>query len=157
APLRLELQEPIEPDLANLNVVPVRLGALAHWQDGLFGYFVNDDYTSFHCSDAAAAGLARQVGPNQGFLQPINLVPDHFAKFVPDTGTTPVNHPYIETSGLMWVQPNQDVNLTLLVEPHSVVHATCGLLPRKEIGLRREWTAAALAKLSPTFRFGPLL
>jgi len=157
ATLRLELQEPVEPDLANLNVVPVRLGALAHWQDGLFGYFVNDDYTSFHCSDAAAAGLARQVGPNQGFLQPINLVPGHFADFVPDTGTTPVSHPYIDTSGIMYVQPNQDVSLTLLVEPHSVVHATCGLLPRKEIGMRREWTAAALAKLSPTFRFGPLL
>jgi hypothetical protein len=47
--------------------------------------------------------------------------------------------------------------LTLLLEPHSVVHATTGLLPRKEIGMRREWVAGALAKLSPTFRFGPVL
>jgi hypothetical protein len=155
--LRLELQEPIQPDLANLTVIPVKLGALAHWQDGLFGYFVNDDYTSLHCSDAAAAGLARLVGPNQGFLQPINLVPQHYADFVADTGNSPVNHPYIDTSGILWIRPNQDVNLTLLVEPHTVVHATAGLLPQKEIGLRREWTADALAKLSPTFRFGPLL
>jgi len=155
--LRLELQEPIQSDLANLTVIPVKLGALAHWQDGLFGYFVNDDYTSLHCSDAAAAGLARLVGPNQGFLQPINLVPQHFADFATDTGNSPVNHPYIDTSGILWIRPNQDVNLTLLVEPHTVVHATAGLLPQKEIGLRREWTAEALAKLSPTFRFGPLL
>jgi len=157
ARLRLELQEPIQTDLANLTVVPVRLGALTHWQDGLFGYFVNDDYTALHCSDAAAAGLARLIGPNQGFLQPINLVPDHFANFVADTGTTPVEHAYVDTSGIMFIRPNQDVNLTLLVEPHTVVHATCGLLPRKEIGLRREWIDGALAKLSPTFRFGPLL
>lgn len=157
ARLRLELQEPIQPDLANLISVPVRLGALAHWQDGLFGYFVNDDYTALHCSDAAVAGLARSVGPNQGFLQPINLAPDHFTNFISDTGATPVQHAYVDTSGLMWIRPNQDVNLTLLVEPHTVVHATCGLLPRKEIGLRREWIASALAQLSPTFRFGPLL
>lgn len=157
AQLRLELQEPIQPDLANLTVIPVRLGALAQWQDGLFGYFVNDDYTRLHCSDAAAAGLARDIGPNLGFLQSINLVPQHFANFVPDTGTTPVTHAYIDTSGLVFIRPNQDVNLTLLVEPHTVVHATAGLVPRKEIGLRREWVQDALAKLSPTFRFGPLL
>jgi len=157
ARLRLELQEPIQPAIANLTVIPVRLGALAHWQDGLLGYFVNDDYTALHCSDAAAAGLARLIGPNQGFLQTINLVPDHFTKFVADTGSTPVNHPYVDTSGIMFIRPNQDVDLTLLVEPLTVVHATCGLLPRKEIGLRREWVSDALAKLSPTFRFGPLL
>jgi hypothetical protein len=153
----LELEEPIQADIANLTAVPVRLGALTHWQDGLLGYFVNDDYTVLHCSDAAAAGLARLVGPNQGFLQPITLVPQHFADFANDTGTTPVTHPYVDTSGVLWIHPDQDVDLTLLVEPHTVVHVTCGLLPRKEIGLRREWVTAALAKLSPTFRFGPLL
>jgi hypothetical protein len=157
ARLRLEIQERIHPEIAGLAKVPVRLGALTHWQDGLFGYFVNDDYTTLHCSDAAAAGLARAVGPNQGFLQPINLVPDHFDKFVDDTGSTPVTHAYVDTSGVIWVHPNQSVDLTLLVEPHTVIHATTGLLPCKDIGLRREWIADALAKLSPTFRFGPLL
>ncbi len=157
AQLRLELQEPIRTDLADITVAPVRLGALTHWQDGLLGYFVNDDYTTLHCSDAAAAGLARVIGPNKGFLQPINLVPDHFANFVADTGATPVNHAYVDTSGIVFIRPNQVVNLTMLVEPHTVVHTTCGLLPRKEIGLRREWVDEALAKLSPTFRFGPLL
>jgi hypothetical protein len=157
ARLRLELQEPVRPDLANLNAVPIRLGALAHWQDGLFGYFVDDDYTVLHCVDAAVAGLAREIGPNQGFLQPINLVPDYFSTFASSAGSTPVTHPYIDTSGVVWIRPNQIVDLTLLVEPHTVVHATSGLLPRKEIGLRREWTSDALSKLSPTFRFGPLL
>jgi hypothetical protein len=157
ARLCLEVQELVHPELANRVIVPVRLGALAHWQDGLFGYFVNDDYMTLHCSDAAAAGLAREVGPNQGFLQPVTQVPDHFNGFAASTGSTPVTHPYVDTSGIVWVRPNQNVDLTLLMEPHTAVHATTGLLPRKDVGLRREWTADALAALSPTFRFGPLL
>jgi hypothetical protein len=157
AQLRLELQEPVHPEIANQTSVAVRLGALTHWDDGLFGYFVNDDYTTLHCADAASAGLARQVGANRGFLQPITLVPDHFATFAADTGTTPVTHPYVDTSGVIEIHPNQTVDLMLLLEPHTAVHATCGLLPRKEIALRREWVAAALARLSPTFRFGPVL
>ncbi|HVT97276.1 MAG TPA: hypothetical protein VHE33_07185, partial [Acidobacteriaceae bacterium] len=157
ARITLQLREPIRPDLANTTLVPLRLGALAHWQDGLFGYFVNDDYTRLYCSDAAAAGLARAIGPGTGFLGAINSVPDQLTNFAADTGTTPVTHPYIDTSGIVMIRPNQTIDLTLLLEPHSVVHATAGLLPRKEIGLRRDWTDAALSKLSPTFRFGPVL
>jgi hypothetical protein len=157
ARLTLELNEPIEPDEANLTLVPVRLGALAHWQDGLFGYFVNDDYTRLYCSDAAAAALAREIGPGRGFLGPINSVPDQLTNFAANTGKNQVTHPYIDPSGAFLIRPNQSVDLTLLMEPHSVVSATSGLLPRKEIGLRRDWTTDALAKLSPTFRFGPML
>jgi hypothetical protein len=163
ARVRLEVDEPVTPDVIKTTRVPVRLGALAHWQDGLLGYFVNDDYTTLYCADAAAAGFARPVGPNRGFLQQINLVPDFYQQFSTDLGAgvkegnSPVNHPFVDTSGLVWIAPNQDYLITLLVEPHSVVHATTGLLPRKEIGMRREWVAAALAQIAPTFRFGPLL
>ncbi|HKD78090.1 MAG TPA: hypothetical protein VKH81_00245 [Candidatus Angelobacter sp.] len=163
ARVRLEVQEPVTPDVIRTTRVPLRLGALIHWQDGLLGYFVNDDYTSLYCADAAAAGFAREVGPNRGFLQQINLVPDFYQQFSNDLGadvtegTSPVNHPFVDTSGILWIAPNQDYFLTLLVEPHCVVHATTGLLPRKDIGMRREWVADALAKISPTFRFGPLL
>jgi hypothetical protein len=55
------------------------------------------------------------------------------------------------------IPPNQDVSLTLLVEPHCFVHATSGITPRKEIGMRREWVASALSRIAPTFRFGPVL
>jgi hypothetical protein len=72
-------------------------------------------------------------------------------------GTSPVNHPYVNDKGVLFIPPNQDVLLTLLVEPHSFVHATSGLTPRKEIGMRREWVASALSQISPTFRFGPVL
>jgi hypothetical protein len=163
ARVKLEVQEPIDTSVINTKPVLLRLGAVTHWQDGLLGYFVNDDYTRLYCADAAIAGFAREVGPGRGFLQQANLVPDYYQNFSNDIGdnvtegNSPVNHPYVNDSGLMSIQPNQEVALTLLVEPHCVVHATTGLLPRKEIGMRREWIAAALAAISPTFRFGPVL
>ena len=173
ASVRLEVKEPITLDLINQIALPLRLGALKHWQDGLFGYFINDDYRTFYCSDAAVAGFAREFGPNQGFLQQINLVDNYYQQFSDDLGAdvtegnttatppaqgrAPVTHPYVNSSGFMTIQPNQEIKLTLLVEPHSLVHGTAGLLPRKDVGLRRAWIANALAKISPTFRFGPVL
>lgn len=163
ARVKLEVQEPIDTSVINTKPVSLRLGAVTHWQDGLLGYFVNDDYTRLFCADASIAGFAREVGPGRGFLQQANLVPDYYQNFSNDIGdnvtegNTPVNHPYVDNSGLMTIQPNQEVTLTLLVEPHCVVHATSGVVPRKEIGMRREWIASALATLSPTFRFGPVL
>jgi hypothetical protein len=164
ARVQLEVREPVHPaDLVNQLRASLRLGALTHWQDGLLGYFVNDDYRTLYCADAAVAGFARQVGPGEGFLQPANLVPNFYETFADDIGTgaaqgsTPVTHPYVNDSSLLTIGPNQEIMLTLLLEPHSVVHATTGLLPRKEIGMRREWVASALANLSPTFRFGPVL
>jgi hypothetical protein len=161
--LLLEVDEPIHPELLNTTSINVRLGALTEWQDGLLGYFVNDDYTRLYCADVAVAGFARDVGPGRGFLQQANLVPDFYQTFSNDLGATvtqgacPVTHPYVDTSGVVAIQPNQEIALTLLVEPQTNVHATPGMLPSKEIGMRRNWIAAALAALSPTFRFGPVL
>jgi hypothetical protein len=161
--LRLDLNDPVDPARANLEKVPVSLGSLATWQDGLLGFFVNDDYQRFYCAGEAAAALAREIGPNRGFLQQANATQEFFDTFGDDLpgdgsdGNTPVQHPYIDRSGVIFVQPNQDVRLTLLVEPHTLVHATTGVLPRKEIAMRREWVRDALAKLAPTFRFGPVL
>jgi hypothetical protein len=163
ARVRLEVEEPLHPELLAALQFPLRLGALTHWQDGLLGYFVNDDYQTLYCADGAVAGFAREVGPGRGFLQPVNLVDNYYQNFANDLGvgvtegTSPVNHPYVDDSGILHIRPNQEINLTLLVEPHAVVHATTGYLPRKEIGMRREWIAQGLAAISPTLRFGPVL
>jgi hypothetical protein len=162
AVLRLEVQDPANPPENRMTPVPVRLGALEHWQDGLLGFFVDDDYTKLHCAQSAAR-MAREVGPGRGYLQAaadVQAFHDAFGNDLPDgatAGTTPVTHPYVDPDALIYIRPGQEVKLTLLVEPQAVVHATTGLLPRKEIGVRREWIADALAKLSPTFRFGPVL
>ena len=161
--IRLDVADPVVTPDGTLTAVPIRLGDLTQWEDGLLGYFVDDDYTVLHVADAAAPGMARQVGPQQGFLQQINLVPGFYESFADDlaggasTGATPVTHPYIDTSGVLLIRPNQTINLTLLVEPLASVHATLGLVPRKQIGFRRAWVQAGLAAIAPTFQFGPVL
>lgn len=161
--LELQLQDPISVPDNTVLAVPIRLGNLAHWVDGLLGYFVNDDYSKLYVADAAAAGMARLFGPGQGFLSQINLVRSFYDTFANDLppgaarGNAAVTHPYIDTTGLLRIRPNQIVNLTLLVEPLTTVHATMGLAPRKEIGMRRQWVTAGLAAIAPTFRFGPVL
>jgi hypothetical protein len=163
AEVRLDVVDPVTTPDGTVTAVPLRLGDLTQWQDGLLGYFVDDDYTVLHVADAAAPGMARELGPGQGFLKQINLVPSYYQSFADDLpagatkGTTPVTHPYVDTTGQVLIRPNQTVNLTLLVEPLTSVHATLGLVPRKEIGLRREWVQAGLAQIAPTFRFGPVL
>jgi hypothetical protein len=163
AMIRVEVDEPVTPDLVRGIRVPVRIGALAHWQDGLLGYFVGDDYRTLHLPDPAAADFARPIGPHEGFNGQASATSDYYTNFATDlgvvaqAGATPVDHPYVDLSGVLWVQPQQDVWLTLLMEPHSVVHATTGFLPRKEIGMRRSWVAPGLSRLAPVFRFGPVL
>ncbi|HEX5354824.1 MAG TPA: hypothetical protein VFW93_01305 [Aquabacterium sp.] len=157
AVLRLEVQETLDEDKANEQVVPVRLGSLSQWQDGLLGYFVQDNFHKLRCSEGAVGELARAFGQQEGFLQSVEDVPAYADDLNKPAALQPITHHYVDRSGEIYVRPNQDVNLILLVEPHTLVHATCGVLPRKEVGLKREWTQDALARLSPTFRFGPVL
>src|SRR5262249_18307800 len=120
AQVTLDVKEPIAPEqIASLRI-PIRLGSLPHWQDGLFGYFVNDDYSKLYCADAVAAGFARDVGPQRGFLQRIDLVPGFYDNFETDIssgqpkGATPVDHPYVNVkdSGTILIQPKQTISLT---------------------------------------------
>lgn len=163
AKLRLELEEPVAPDVASAIRVPIRVGALAHWQDGLLAYFANDDYRTLRIPDPACAKFARPIGVGVGFLQQATDTSDYYTHFADDIGAgatdgkTPVNHPYVDTTGIVHLQPGQDLLLTLLVEPHSAVHLTTGLLPRKDIGMRRNWVGPGLSLLAPVFRFGPVM
>lgn len=161
--VEVEVADKIDPATVAGVRVPVRIGALAHWQDGLVAYFVDDDYRTLHVPDPSCAAFARPIGPNVGFNQSPTATADYYANFANDLGVeanpgaTPIDHPYVDAAGLLWVQPGQRVMLTLLMEPHSSVHATTGYLPRKDIGMRRQWVAPGLSKLAPVFRFGPVL
>lgn len=162
AMLRLDVNDPLGPQDIVSTPVPVRLGALAQWQDGLLGFYVGDDLTQVHPSGIGAAALARPIGPGQGYLGPAAGLAAYHQSFAADlqpgqTPATPVTHPYVAADATIGVWPGQAVPLTLLVVPHAVVHATSGLLPRKEIGVRRQWVADALARIAPSFRFGPVL
>ena len=134
---------------------------------GCFGYFVNDDYSVLHVADAAAAGLARPVGPQSGLPAADQPVPGFYDSFADDIsarrdGTDDgrhAGHPSVRRHHGPALDPARarPISLTLLVEPMTVVHATPGLVPRKEIGMRRAWVQAGLAAIAPTFQFGPVL
>jgi len=133
AVLRLEVSQatPMPENLRN-HAFEVRLGAIQNRLDGLLGYFVNDDYTRFNT-----------VYPIQ------NGAPDH-----PETS---IDHEFLDFDPTLEVRPEQDVYLTLLMNPQSAVHVTSGILPQKEIVLLREHWQDAVAKIAPSFKVGPVL
>ena len=114
------------------TAVPVKLGTLAHTQDGVLGYFVADDYTRIRAVDPALGDVEAGDGST-------------------------ISSPYVDLSPSFDVQPGVGVDLTILAEPATEMHATVGLLPQKDIGMRRDWVADGLAKLTPNWPYGPVL
>jgi hypothetical protein len=132
AAIRVDVQSVPATSNARTTSVPVKLGTLAHTQDGLLAYFVADDYSSAHAVDPA------------------------IGEVVPPTGSA-ITSPYVDLSPSFAVQPGAGVDLTLLATPAADVHATVGMLPQKSVGMRRDWVSAGLATLSPNWRYGPVL
>ena len=132
ASIQLDVMDPRNPAENRSAAVPVRLGELAHLQDGLLGYYVADDFRTLHLLDPVVAELAAQA--RGAALAPM-----------------------LDATGVFDLYPGVVLPLVLLMTPGSDVHVRTGLLPPKRIGLMREWTSAALSRLSPALRFGPVL
>lgn len=133
AVLEVEVQDPRRPVENNSTAITVRLGTLSHLQDGLLGYYIGDDLRTLRLVDPAIADLAAAPGE------------------------PPLHAGFVEASGVFHANPGTSVPLCLLMVPGTDLHVTTGLLPRKRVGLQREWTAAALSRLAPSLRFGPIL
>ena len=129
ATLKIEVEDPRLPPENEATAVPVRLGSLGHHEDGLLAYVVGDDYSRVHVVDPAVPALALEDGSS----------------------------PFIDRSGVFYVNPGTPVPLTLFMVPQTDVNVTTGLLPRKAVGMLRDWTAPALSRMSPAFRYGPVL
>jgi hypothetical protein len=127
----------------------VRLGALTRFQDGLLGYFVDDDYRRYFPVHSSVPKEALPAAPHTGFLGPAD------SAGLP--AGQPVDHPYVEPDPTITVHPGQTVRLTLLMDPGGEVHVTSGVVPRKSVSLLRDWTDTALARITPSFRVGPVL
>jgi hypothetical protein len=135
-------------DAMAAQVFEVRLGEVTRSDDGLLGYFVDDDYSHFHVVDRAIAVNALPSGRGRGVLDPDN--PDPLQP-------QPITHTYIDTDGVVRIRPGQTVRLTLLMHPGGKVHLTSGILPRVDKALARDWVNPGLTKLAPSLRCGPLL
>ena len=132
AGIKIDVQSVPTTSTAPATSVPVKLGTLAHTQDGLLAYFVSDDYSR-----------VRAVDPSVGEVVP--------------PGGSAISSAYVDLGPSFAVQPGAPVELTLLAVPATDVHATVGLLPQKAVGMRRDWVSDGLAQLAPNWRYGPVL
>ena len=131
----------------------VRLGALSRFDDGVLGCYLDDDYSVFHPMHAALRELAREGGPQRGFLDGVEAA----VAYGENLEAEPIVAPYLQGDPDLTVRPGRDLTLTVLVLAGLGINATSGLVPRKRLELSRSWTDAALQQLVPSFRVGPVL
>jgi hypothetical protein len=136
-------------DLAD-RAFPIRLGELTRSDDGLLGFFVDDDYAHYHVVDKVIRDAAFDVRRGRGQLNQLGLTQQ-----MPDI--KPIKHPYIVAEDELLVRPGQVMRLTLLMHPASRVHLTSGVLPRKYLQLAHDWVQPGLAVMAPSARIGPVL
>lgn len=168
AQLRLELRPPLDVDLSDAQraaewaraesdaaryAFPVRIGELTRSDDGVLGFFVDDDYARFRLVDKTIAGAATAGGRSRGQLGLYSNV----------SGLPPgqaIDHPYIagtDDADTLLLHLGQTVTLTLFMHPAGKCSLTSGLLPRKAVALARDWVGPGLAKIAPSLRTGPVL
>jgi hypothetical protein len=129
---------------------PIRLGELTRSDDGLLGFFVDDDYSQFHVVDKVIRDGALDVGRGRGQFAQLGSTLQ-----IPPV--KPITHPYIAAEDGLVVRPGQVVRLTLLMYPTGKVFLTSGILPRKYLQLARDWVQPGLAVIAPSVRVGPVL
>jgi hypothetical protein len=142
-------------DVLAATAFTVRVGALTRGDDGLLGYFLDDDYRVFHPVHPAVLAAARPGGPRKGFLGSRTEV-EAFAGGLAGAAE-PISHPYVQGPSELTVRPGQRRRLTLLLVPGGKVHVTSGISPRKDVALLRSWITEALGRIAPSFRVGPVL
>jgi hypothetical protein len=129
---------------------PVRIGELTRSDDGVLGFFVDDDYTQFHVVDKAVRDGALESGRGRG-----HLAQKGSTRQIPSV--KPIDHPYLFGEDELLVRPGQIVRLTILMHPAGKVHLTSGILPRKALQLLKDWTHPGLSVMAPSTRVGPVL
>ena len=139
-------------DRLSARQITVRLGELTRTDDGVLGYFVDDDYSRFTPVSPEVLAQARASGRLIGQLGVLG------PQMSGQPAVVPITHPYVDDDETpLQARPNQKVMLTVLMAPGGSAHATCGLFPRVRTPLSREWIASPLKLLMPTFRVGPVL
>jgi hypothetical protein len=129
---------------------PVRLGEITRDDDGLLGFFVDDDFNRFHVVDKVVRDEAPDAGRGRGQLGVLGSAPA-------DLFVRPITNPYVVAEDEILVRPGQVVRLTLLMHPGGKCHLTSGILPRKALQLSRDWIHDGLARIAPSARIGPVL
>ncbi|WP_298838171.1 hypothetical protein [uncultured Roseobacter sp.] len=134
----------------------VRLGELAKGHDGLYGFFIGDDYSLFHLIEKEVSSQARLSQAGFGFRALLGQITGQTdGNSLPSP--SPLNAPYISAGEPLAVHVGQKLKITLLMHPTARVHATTGFLPRKSLELLRDWVDPGLSRIAPSARIGPVL
>jgi hypothetical protein len=132
---------------------PVRIGELTRSDDGVLGFFVDDDYAHFRLVDKVIAATATEAGRSRGQL-------GLYDKLSGMPAPSAIDHPYIagtDDADTLVLHIGQTVTLTILMHPTGKATLTSGLLPRKALALARDWVGKGLAAIAPSLRTGPVL
>ena len=168
AQLRLELRPTDDVDLADparaaeweammreaaRHAFPVRIGEVTRSDDGVLGFFVDDDYSRFRLVDKAIAGAASDGGRSRGQL-------GLYTRAGEPPPARPIAHGYVlgtDDADTLCLHVGQTVTLTILMHPAGRASLTSGILPRKALALARDWVGPGLAAIAPSLRTGPVL
>ncbi|WP_298922290.1 hypothetical protein [uncultured Roseobacter sp.] len=143
-------------DVVKSQEFTVRLGELAKGHDGLYGFFIGDDYALFHLIEKEVTQAARVSRQGGGFRAALGGVSAQVGgNFLPEP--SPLDAPYIGAGEPLGVHVGQKLRLTLLMHPSARVHATTGFLPRKSLELLNDWVSPGLGHVAPSARIGPVL
>ena len=149
APGALEARKAVYDDLAD-RAFTVRIGEFTRDDDGVYGYFVNDDYARFHLVDKLVRDRAVDAGRRRGHFGLLGQTAQ-----VPEA--RPIEHPYIVAEDELAIHAGEILRLTILMHPSGKAHLTSGILPRKSLQLARDWVDPGLARMAPSARIGPVL
>jgi hypothetical protein len=143
-------------DAVKSSAFRIRLGELAKGHDGLYGFYIGQDFEQFHLIDKGVRASARVSHAGSGFRSLLDRAGANVgASFLP--APSPIDTPYITAGAPLEVHSGQVVRVTLLMHPSARVHATTGFLPRKSLELVRDWVADGLGRVAPSARIGPVL
>ena len=120
---------------------PIRIGEYRQYNDGLIGYFIENEDRTYQGSNFYAP-QSRYINHNQ--------IKTLFDNATDNTPNTPVN---LEQT----LEPSSAQTLAMLIDPRGKVNATCGILPNKQIQIPPEQYAEALRAIEITFLTAPIL
>jgi hypothetical protein len=138
--LRLEGKEPRRSHGYEEVAVPFRLGEHEKLNDGVVGYWVEDEEGGFRQDLFYAPQPASPLDPR--IVTSSSLADD-----------TPESRAFV----LQRAPSAPPLFLTILMDPRGSAHLTSGMLPVEQIQLAENHNAAALKKISVTFLTAPLL
>jgi hypothetical protein len=143
-------------DAVKSRTFQVRLGEFAKGHDGLYGFFIGNNFERFHLIDKEVSSAARSGVRGAGYRSLLGTVGGSLgANLLPPP--SPLDCPFITEGKPLDINAGQRVRLTLLMHPSARVHATTGLLPRKSLELLRDWVTPGIGRIAPSARIGPVL